>query len=70
MRNVSGPVLIVNNAVYLQAGTAIRLISGDTSQVTVAGNVGAGGLSGGSSRYSEGNGIGSDLVHGHYNPAE
>ncbi len=61
VRNVSGPVLIANNAVYSQS-TAIRLISGDLGQVELAGNVGAGGLSGGSSGYTEGNGIGADFV--------
>jgi hypothetical protein len=49
VRNVTGPVLIANNAVYSRDSSAISLISGDTSQVTVAGNVGAGGLSGGNS---------------------
>ena len=65
VRNVTGPVTIANNAVYAQ-GTAIRLISGNTSQVTLSGNVGAGGLSGGSSGYSNGNGIGNDMVNGNY----
>jgi parallel beta-helix repeat protein len=45
VRGVTGPVLISNNAVYAQ-GTAIRLISGETSRVSLSGNVGAGGLSG------------------------
>ncbi len=66
VRNVSGSVVIANNAVYAQGG-AIRLISGDLSQVQLSANVGAGGLSGGSSGYSDGNGIASDLVNGHYN---
>lgn len=61
VRNVTGPVLIANNAIYAQS-TAIRLISGDLGRVTVTGNVGAGGLSGGSSGYRDGNGIGVDLV--------
>ena len=61
VRNVSGSVLIANNAVYSQS-TAIRLISGDLGQVQLAGNVGAGGLSGGSSGYTDGNGIGVDFV--------
>ena len=68
MRNVSGPVLIANNAVYSQS-QAIRLISGDLGQVQLFGNVGAGSLSGGSSGYVEGNGIGVDMVAGNYNGA-
>ena len=65
VRNVSGPVVIANNAVYSQS-TAIRLISGNLGQVQLAGNVGAGGLSGGSSGYVDGNGIGADFVGGNY----
>jgi hypothetical protein len=45
VRDVSGSVLIANNAIYAQ-GKAIRLINGDLSQVQLSGNVGAGGLSG------------------------
>jgi hypothetical protein len=66
VRNVVGPVLIANNAVYSQSGSAIRLISGNLGQVTVAGNVGHGGLEGGSSGFVEGHGIAADLVNGHY----
>jgi hypothetical protein len=66
VRNVTGTVLIANNAVYSQSGSAIRLISGDVSQLTLSGNVGAGGLAGGISGYTEGNGIGSDFVNGHF----
>ena len=44
VRNVVGPVVIANNAVSSQSGTAIRLISGNLGLVTVAGNVGRGGL--------------------------
>jgi len=65
VRNVSGPVLIANNAVYSQS-TAIRLISGDLGQVELFGNVGAGGLSGGSSGFTEGNGINADFVAASY----
>jgi hypothetical protein len=67
VRGVTGPVVIANNAVYSQSGTAIRLVSGDLGQVTVAGNVGSGGLSGKSGGYVEGNGIGTDFVDGHFN---
>jgi len=65
VRNVSGPILIANNAVYSQS-RAIRLISGDLDQIHMAGNVGAGGVSGSSSGYSDGNGIRKDLVTGNY----
>ena len=66
VRNVTGPVLLANNAVYSKSGTAISLISGDTSLVTVAGNVGTGGISGTGSGFAEGNGIESDFVDGHH----
>jgi hypothetical protein len=66
VRNVVGPVLIANNAIYSESSNAIRLISGSLNLVTVAGNVGHGGLSGGSSGYTEGKGIGADFVAAHY----
>lgn len=69
VRNVTGSVLIANNAVYAQGGTAIRLISGSTGLVTLAGNVGQGGLSGGSGGYVNGNGIAADFVAAHFNGA-
>jgi hypothetical protein len=65
VRDVTGPVLIANNAIYAQ-GTALSLISGDLAQVQLAGNVGEGRLSGASSGYSNGNGIVSDMVDGNY----
>ena len=68
VRNVTGPVLIANNAIFAQ-GAAIRLISGNTNLVTLAGNVGSGGLSGGSSGYRDGNGIAADLVSAGYSGA-
>ena len=58
--------MIANNAVYSQSGTAIRLVSGNLSLVTVAGNVGHGGLEGRSSGFVEGGGIAADFVNGHY----
>lgn len=66
VRGVSGPVVIANNAVYSQSGTAIRLISGDLGFVTLAGNVGSGGLSGKSGGYVDGDSISTDFVAGHY----
>jgi Right handed beta helix region len=69
VRNVVGPVVIANNAVYSRTGPAIRLISGNLGLVTVAGNVGAGGISGTGSGYSEGGGITADFVAAHFNGA-
>lgn len=66
VRNVVGPVLIANNAIYSESSNAIRLISGSLNLVTVAGNVGHGGLSGGSSGYTEGKGIAADFIAAHY----
>lgn len=60
--NVSGSVVIANNAIYSQRGAAIRLISGRTKLVTVAGNVGAGGLSSGNGGDANGAGISADFV--------
>jgi hypothetical protein len=65
VRDVSGPLVIANNAIYA-LGTAIRLISGDLGQIELAGNVGAGGLSGASSGYSNGGPIDTDMVNGSY----
>ena len=69
IRGVSGDVVVANNAVYSQSGTAIRLISGATNLVTVAGNVGQGGISGSAGGYAEGNGIAADFVSGNFNGA-
>jgi Right handed beta helix region len=66
VRNVVGSVVIANNAVYSESGTAINLISGNLSLVTVAGNVGHGGISGASTGDVAGNGIALDFVNGHY----
>ena len=68
VRNVVGPVVVANNAVYAE-GRAIRLISGNTSLVTVTGNVGTGGLSGGRLGWTDGLGIGTDLISAHYSGA-
>ncbi len=67
VRNVVGEVLVANNAIYAKSGTAIRLISGNTALVRVHGNVGQGGISGGSSGYAEGNGLSADFVAAHFN---
>jgi hypothetical protein len=67
VRGVSGAVVIANNAIYSQSGTAISLISGNTDLVTVAGNVGSGGISGSSVGYIDGKGVSVDLINGHFN---
>lgn len=69
VRNVTGSVVIANNALYAQGGSAINLISGSTGLVTLAGNVGRGGLSGASAGYVDGNGIAADFVGAHFNGA-
>lgn len=69
VRSVSGPVLIANNAVYSQSGTAIRLISGNLGQVTVAGNAGRGGVEGRTGGFLEGRDVAADLVAAHYRGA-
>jgi hypothetical protein len=66
VRDVVGPVLIANNAVYSQGGTAIRLVSGNLAQVTVAGNVGHGGMEGRSGGFVEGRGLALDFVNARY----
>jgi len=69
VRGVTGSVIIANNAVYSETGTAIRLISGNLSLVTLAGNVGVGSISGASSGYANGHGIAADFVAANYNGA-
>jgi hypothetical protein len=64
--DVTGSVVIANNAIYSQSGSAINLASGDLGQVTLVGNVGKGGLVGRSSGYTEGTGIANDFVNGHF----
>lgn len=65
IRNVSGRVLVANNAIYGQRA-AIRLISGEISRVTLAGNVGVGGLVGVTSGFTVGNGLFLDFVDARY----
>jgi hypothetical protein len=69
VRGVSGPVVIANNAVYSGSGNALQLISGDIGLVVAAGNVGTGGLAGGSMGYIEGNGIAADLAGANFDGA-
>jgi hypothetical protein len=65
IRDVSGPVIVANNAVYAR-GLAINVISGITDLVQLAGNVGEGGLAGAGSGYVDGSGIEADLINGHF----
>jgi MYXO-CTERM domain-containing protein len=46
LRGAIGSVVIANNAIYAQQASAIFVGGGDTSMVTIAGNVGMGGISG------------------------
>jgi hypothetical protein len=55
VRNVVGPVLIANNAVYSQSGNGIPLVSGDLGFVTRSGNID-----------NRGGQVGTDLVAAHY----
>lgn len=68
VRGAVGPVVIANNAVYSRRRTAITL-DGDTRVVTVAGNIGSGGISGAAAGYTEGFGIATDFVGAHYGGA-
>jgi hypothetical protein len=67
VRNVSGSVVIANNAVYANSGPAIALISGSLGLVALAGNVGTGGLSGATGGLAAGNGLAADFANAHYN---
>jgi len=69
IRGVSGSVVFANNAVYANAGSAIDLISGNLSLVTLAGNVVAGGVAGATGGFVNGNGIAADFVNGNFNGA-
>lgn len=46
LRDAVGSVVIANNAIYAQQASAIFVGGGDTSMLTIAGNVGVGGISG------------------------
>jgi hypothetical protein len=62
LRDVSGAVVIANNALYSSEGFAVHLVSGKASSVTLAGNVGIGGLSGTASGFAKGRGLRKDFV--------
>ncbi|MEQ1865040.1 MAG: right-handed parallel beta-helix repeat-containing protein [Micropepsaceae bacterium] len=62
LRDVSGEVLIANNALYSSGGFAVHLVSGTASWVTSAGNVGVGGLSRMASGLAKARGLRDDFV--------
>jgi hypothetical protein len=64
---ITGSVLIANNAVYARSGSAIR-VAGQLAQVTVRGNVGAGGLAGAGSGLLAGD-LAADFVAASYSNA-
>lgn len=43
---MTGPVVIANNALFAEVGNAIEINEGDTTQLTVTGNIGSGGTIG------------------------
>ena len=53
VRNATGPVTLMNNALYSQQGRAIRLVGSASNLVTLTGNVGSGGVSTSTSGYRE-----------------
>jgi hypothetical protein len=69
LRGTSGSVVIANNAVYAQSGNAIFASGGDTSGVTMAGNVGQGGVSGLPEGGLAQGDLAADFVDGHYGGA-
>jgi MYXO-CTERM domain-containing protein len=69
LRNAVGEVIIANNAVYAQAGSAIFIGAGDNAGVVLAGNVGIGGVSGGpGGGYVDGDPV-VDMLDGHFGGA-
>lgn len=69
LRDAVGSVVIANNAVYAQAGSAIFIGGGNNAGVIVAGNVGLGGVSGGAGGgYVDGD-LALDFVNGHFGGA-
>jgi hypothetical protein len=66
VRRASGPVIIANNAIYSASGLGIRVAGGNRRLVTLAGNVGTGGVAGRSGGWRTGQGIETDFVDGHH----
>lgn len=61
LRGITGSVLIANNAVYAAQGRGIFVSGGNLAGLTVAGNVGTGGLSGTAGTLAAGD-LGADFV--------
>ena len=66
IRGARGKVLVANNAVYSQSGTAIRVVSGNRSLVSLSGNIGLGGLSGASTGMAQGYAVSIDFVSANF----
>ncbi len=63
--NISGSVVIANNALYAQTGDAIR-VSGNTSQLTVVANAGDGGTTGIGGGFDSSGSLAADLTAASY----
>lgn len=64
VRDVSGPIVIANNAVYAEHGAPIQLV-GAAHHVTIAGNVGIGNSETSAPGFLRGNGLDKDFVDAH-----
>jgi hypothetical protein len=68
LRGTTGEVVIANNAAYAETGRGIYVGGGDTAALTIAGNVGLGGLEGASGGFSDGD-LAADFVSAHFDGA-
>ena len=68
VNDISGTVVIVNNALYANSGNALRL-TGDLGAVVVAGNVGSGATQGVSEGFSDTGDLTTDFVAASYSGA-
>lgn len=62
---LAGTLLIANNAIYSEGGTALQ-VGGDTSGLTVTGNVGSGATTGFSGGFDAGGDLATDFVSASY----
>jgi hypothetical protein len=69
LRGATGSVLIANNALYAQTGLAINVPNGDLSGLTVAGNIGSGGVAGTTATGLDSGSLATDFVSAHYDGA-
>ena len=65
IRGASGEITIANNAIYSEKSQAVRVVGGSGSEITVAGNVVSGDVSGISSGFSQGD-LDVDFIGGHF----